>query len=168
MARAYFDAQLDRLFDVPRAGERIRLIEVGTHCRGSIFLDGSELITAELESAVDQIARGFDGFFFGRFDIRTPCLADFQLGRNFKIVELNGVTSEATNVYDPKNSLISAYKTLFKQWRIAFEIGAENRRRGNLPASVWILMSLVFKKWRSEDERFRRNIRLNGHEVPTN
>src|SRR6266702_3568965 len=53
-----------------------------------------------------------------------------------KIVELNGVTSEATHIYDPKLSLFGAYRVLFQQWRIAFEIGDLNRARGIRPASV--------------------------------
>jgi hypothetical protein len=57
-------------------------------------------------------------------------------GRNLKIVELNGVTSEATHIYDPKLSLFDAYRVLFQQWRIAFEIGDINRARGTRPASV--------------------------------
>ena len=46
------------------------------------------------------------------------------------MIELNGVTSEATSIYDPKNSVFAAYGILFEQWRIAFEIGAQNRERG--------------------------------------
>jgi len=57
-------------------------------------------------------------------------------GRNIKIVELNGVTSEATHIYDPRFSLFDAYSVLFRQWRIAFEIGNLNYRRGTRPASV--------------------------------
>ena len=61
-------------------------------------------------------------------------------GRNLKIVELNGVTSEATHIYDPKLSLFDAYRVLFRQWRIAFELGDLNRRWGirrPLQASCW-------------------------------
>ena len=57
-------------------------------------------------------------------------------GRNLKIVELNGVSSEATHIYDPKLSLFQAYRILFEQWEIAFEIGSENRARGCKPATV--------------------------------
>jgi hypothetical protein len=57
-----------------------------------------------------------------------------------KIVELNGVTSEATHIYDPKFSLFDAYRVLFQQWRIAFEIGDLNRARGIRPASVGDLL----------------------------
>jgi len=122
------------------------------------------LKTEAMEKAIDSLALGFDGFYFGRFDIRTQSLEDFQAGHNFKIVELNGVTSEATSIYDPRNSLIEAYKTLFEQWRIAFSIGAQNRARGFKPASMRRLVDLVFKKWRQDGERSGQGFRLNDQE----
>ena len=66
-----------------------------------------------------------------------------QLVRNIRIIELNGVTSESTDIYDPKNSLWAAYRVLFRQWRLAFEIGAANRRRGVRPAGVAGLIRLL-------------------------
>ena len=121
----------------------MQLVEIGTHCRGPIFLDGRDTITPSLVEAIDRIARTFDGFFFGRFDIRVPSRQDFIAGRNMKIVELNGVTSEATHIYDPKLSLFEAYRVLFQQWRIAFEIGDLNRALGVRPASVADLLRMA-------------------------
>ena len=60
-----------------------------------------------------------------------------------KIVELNGVTSEATHIYDPKLSLFDAYRVLFEQWRIAFEIGDLNRARGTRAQRVRELLRAV-------------------------
>ena len=68
---------------------------------------------------------------FGRFDIRVPTVEDFMSGQNLKVIELNGVTSEATHIYDPRLSLIDAYRVLFEQWRIAFEIAHRNRERAS-------------------------------------
>jgi hypothetical protein len=136
MSGFYLRRNSDRTHRVPAAGESVQLVEIGTHCRGAIFLDGGELITPALEEVIDQIAKTFDGFFFGRFDIRVPSRQDIMTGRNIKIIELNGVTSEATHIYDPKLSLVEAYRVLFRQWRIAFEIGDFNRARGIRPASV--------------------------------
>ncbi len=42
---------------VPEPGERVKLVEIGSHCRGAIFLDATHLRTPELEAAVDQLAR---------------------------------------------------------------------------------------------------------------
>ena len=88
----------------------------------------------------------FKGFYFGRFDIRVKSFEDFAEAKNFKIVELNGVTSEATSIYDPKNSLVEAYKTLFRQWEIAFEIGAQNKKLGVKPTTISDLIKLVLGK----------------------
>ncbi|MCI0665102.1 MAG: hypothetical protein L0220_28900, partial [Acidobacteria bacterium] len=42
-----------------------------------------------------------------------------------------------------KTSLLTAYKTLFEQWRIAFEIGALNTRRGAQQTSIGTLIQLL-------------------------
>jgi len=128
---------------VPAAGERVRLVEIGTHCRGAIFEDGGELATDALERAVDGISRSYPGFFFGRYDLKAPSLDDFRAGTGLRVLELNGVTSEATHIYDPALGVLDAYRVLFRQWRLAFEIGAENRRRGAPVSSLWRLALLA-------------------------
>lgn len=145
LAEAYFARNRERLAGVPPKGEAVELIDIGTHSRGAIFLDGGRVKTIELENKIDEICRGFAGFYFGRFDLRAQSSEDFKLGENFKIVELNGVTSEATSIYDPKNNLFEAYRVLFKQWQTAFEIGAQNRQKGFAPATVLQLTRLVLE-----------------------
>ncbi len=146
LAEKYFEQNRQKLLQIPPSGEEVKITEIGTHSRGSIFLDGEWLKTQALEDRIDEICRGFDGFYFGRFDIRTSSFEDFRRGENFKVIELNGVTSESTNIYDPQYSLFGAYRILFKQWRIAFEIGAANRDRGIRPTAVRYLMRLAFNR----------------------
>ncbi len=144
MARLYCERHRERLGDVPSVGEAIPLAELGTHCRGAMFLDGAWVLTPALEERFDAIARGFDGFYFGRFDVRVDGgIEAFRNGRGFKIIELNGVTSEATHIYHPGTPLTRAYRVLMTQWRIAFEIAAENRRRGITPTSGRTLIRLT-------------------------
>jgi pimeloyl-ACP methyl ester carboxylesterase/membrane protein DedA with SNARE-associated domain len=128
---------------VPADGERVPLVEVGTHCRGAIFEDGVELASPALEREVDRISRAYEGFYFGRYDFKAPTLEDFRAGRNLRVLELNGVTSEATHIYDPELSVLDAYRVLFRQWQLAFEIGAENRRRGAAVSSLRRLAKLA-------------------------
>lgn len=136
------------------SGESFRLAVAGNHCQGTLFLDGAHLITPELERRVDEIARQFPsplggegrvrgGFFFGRFDVRYTDVEKFKAGQDLAIVELNGVTSESTNIYDPSRSLFSAYKTLYQQWSLLFRIGAANRRLGRKPMSAFDLAKLI-------------------------
>jgi hypothetical protein len=140
------DLYLDRLKrsadDVPALGEIVPLAELGSHCRGAIFLNGAALETAALRSAVDGVARNFPGFHFGRFDVRAESIEDFQNGR-FETLELNGVSAEATHIYDPSVSLLEAYRVLFRQWRIAFEIGARNRDLGHQPMPTREFVALL-------------------------
>lgn len=145
LAQVYCEAQTTRLKDVPADGETLQLVELGTHCRGAVFLDGGALLTPALEAAIDAVSREYAGFYFGRYDIRTPSLTDFQSGKNFKVIELNGVTSEATSIYDPRHSVLYAYRVLCEQWRIAFAIGAQNRARGVQPVSLWQLAREIRK-----------------------
>jgi hypothetical protein len=42
----------------------------------------------------------------GRYDIRYGTEEELKVGRNFQIVELNGAVSEATSIYDSRNSLL--------------------------------------------------------------
>src|SRR5205809_2080223 len=143
-ARLYCDRHRDELSVVPADGEAFPLVELGTHCRGAMFLDGGWVLTQALEDRFDAIARGFDGFYFGRFDVRLDGDAEsFRAGHGFKIIELNGVTSEATHIYHPGTPLTTAYRVLMRQWRIAFEIGAENQARGVSPTSLLTLVRLT-------------------------
>jgi membrane protein DedA with SNARE-associated domain len=136
MAPFHLRALGDRRYTVPDEDETVPLVELGTHCRGAIFQDGRWIKTVEMERAIDELSQGFDGFYFGRYDIRAKSLDDFRAGLGFKVIELNGVTSESTNIYDPGNSLTDAYAVLFKQWRIAFKIGQRNRRLGHPTAPL--------------------------------
>lgn len=121
---------------VPVEGERIELGFMGNHCRGSMFLDGSDLITPQLTAAIDAIAVRTPGFYFGRFDVRYSSREAFKAGREFRIVELNGLLSESTNIYDPGMGFLRGQAILREQWRWAFRIGRVVRRRGVLPAPL--------------------------------
>lgn len=117
-------------------GETLKLVEAGNHCQGAIFLDGRRLDSQALQERIDTISQSVPGFFIGRYDVRYRSEAELQAGMGFKIIELNGISPEATSIYDPSNSLWTAYRTLFRQWDIVFAIAAENRRSGLAP-STW-------------------------------
>lgn len=68
--------------------------------------------------------------------MRVPDLEALRAGGALVVIELNGLTSEATHVYDPRHTLREAYRGLCEQWRLAFEIAAANRRHGARPAAL--------------------------------
>ena len=124
-------------------GERFPLAVAGNHCQGTMFRNGHHLIASGLEQRIDEIARGYPGFFVGRFDVRYSDVEAFRAGRDVAIVELNGVTSESTDIYDPGTSLFHAYRQLFRQWSIIFAIGSANRAQGAAVSSVSRLLALA-------------------------
>jgi len=124
-------------------GEPFALAIAGNHCQGTTFRDGGHLITPALERRIDGIARAYPGFFVGRFDIRYSDVDAFKAGDDVAVVELNGVTAESTNIYDPAGTLLAAYRLLFAQWSIIFAIGAANRRAGVPTSSLRRLADLV-------------------------
>jgi len=124
-------------------GEQFPLAIAGNHCQGTMFRDGGHLVTPALEQRVDEIAQAYPGFFVGRFDVRYSDVEAFKKGHDLAIVELNGVTSESTDIYDPDGTLFEAYRQLFRQWRIIFEIGAANRSRGSRVSPVARLFELA-------------------------
>ncbi len=140
----YFKRFAARRDEVLAAGEELRLVEAGNHAQGCVFRDGIRFCTPALEASIDDISQKLSGFFIGRYDIRFSSEEDLRAGRGIQIIELNGAASEATSIYDSRNSIFSAYRTLFRQWNLVFAIGAENRKRGCAPTKLF----LVWQKWR--------------------
>lgn len=118
---ALFRAVRDQLDDIPDQGEIITLGAAANHRQGATFLDGAHLITPELDSAITRIATGFKDdqgrrFDIGRFDVRCASPDDLARARNLGIVELNGITSEPTNMYDPDHPVTYAWRELGAYW----------------------------------------------------
>lgn len=154
LAPVFLHRHHHQLARVPVKGERVPLIEIGTHARGALFLDGNHLVTPELTAEIDRISKCFEGFHFGRYDIRVPSEEDLQAGRNLKVIELNGVTAESTHMYDPRHKAGYAYRTMFAQWRLVFEIADALRQQGHRP---WTFRSFLRHWW--DSHRRQREIK---------
>jgi hypothetical protein len=120
----------DRLNWVPAMNERVPLVEIGAHCRGSLFLDANVLASPELLGVVQRLFAAMPEYGFGRLDVRCPSPQALSLGQGIKVLEVNGVAAEAAHIYQPGTPLRTGYRSMFRQWRIAYELGAANMRRG--------------------------------------
>lgn len=119
-----------RLQEVIPHGEKIELVSIGNHARGTKFLDGSHLIDQRLSRTFDAISKQIDGFYFGRYDLRCATLDDLYSG-NVKILELNGCGAEPAHIYQPGYSIFKAAGVLVKHWRNIFLIARANARLGS-------------------------------------
>lgn len=126
--RAQASVFLERMREVqhliPEAGEVVALGFAGNHAQGAMFTDGAELATAALTARLNEIMSRFSdgdgrGFDIGRFDLRCESLEALARGEGFGIVELNGLTSEPTNLYDPSRTIFWAWGQLMGYWKHA-------------------------------------------------
>lgn len=130
--RVFFARFADRLDEVPAAGERVALSFAGNHAQGTRFAEGGHLATTELNAAINTLARAFEGggLDYGRFDVRYTSDEALALGEGFAVLEVNGTTSEPTNIYDPAHSAVFAWRTLRRHWAEMYRIGRERVREG--------------------------------------
>lgn len=148
-AHIFLKRHEDQTDRVLAAGETMRLGVAGNHCQGTMFYDGADLITPELNAAIDRIARAFrdektgGGLDYGRFDLRYTTDDALRRGEGFAIVELNGTMSESTNMYDPAKSAWWTYSVLFSQWMTMFRLGLIRRREGKRPMLLRDLLRAV-------------------------
>ncbi len=143
MERLFRERFRDRLASIPANEEKLPLTQIGSHCRGAMFLNGQKLLSPALEAEIERIARTMNGFYLGRFDVRCPSEEALQRGEGIRVLELNGITSEATHIYHPGASLLVGWKTLIEQWRLAIEIGQANAKAGAKVTSLRELLRII-------------------------
>lgn len=139
-AQIFFSRLAGRLEETLPVGEQLKLVELGSHCRGSLFLNA---MTEQSEALVDTLTRLMDavpGYDFGRIDLRVLPGAKLASGDGIKVLELNGVTSESAHIYHPGTPLSAGYRAMFAQWSEAFEVGAERARGGGQTTSPLALL----------------------------
>ncbi len=128
---ATFEAKHPALLDqILPAGERRELNPIGNHCRGTTFFDGTHLVDAQLLKTFDGISHRLKGIYFGRYDIKCQDFEALRQGRDFCILELNGLKSEPTHIYQPGFSIWKAYSVLFRQWKTIFQLAKANHALG--------------------------------------
>ncbi len=148
-ADVFFERCKSRLHTVPAEGERVSLGSAGNHAQGAMFSDASRLITPELEARIDEIARSFrGGFDIGRFDVRCESEAMLMRGEGLGIIELNGVTSEPTAIYDPSWSIFRAQRSLWDYWSRVTALGIARQRSKTGECMYWPEIGRVLIVWK--------------------
>jgi hypothetical protein len=153
----YLERLAGRLHEIPAAGAPEKLVFAGNHCKGSIFENGAAEITPALTARIETLARAIPDFHFGRFDVRFANLGALRRGENFAIIEINGVGSEATHIWDPSTPFREVFSAQFFHYGKAFAIGAAMRRRGarscglRAMAKDWFLQRRLMRSYPLND-----------------
>ncbi|MEM7103943.1 MAG: hypothetical protein AAF502_12475 [Bacteroidota bacterium] len=119
-----------RLDRIPEKDEILELEPIGNHNRGTMFLNGNHLIDEELTATFDMISLQMKDLYYGRFDLKYNTFEELKQGRNFKIMELNGVNSEPAHIYQPGYSIFKAYGDIYRHLKIIYAISKKQRERG--------------------------------------
>lgn len=141
----------NRLSEVILAGQKIELVSIGNHCLGTKFLNANHLINDRLSASFDAISKQVDGFYFGRYDLRTASMQDLEAGR-VMVMELNGCGAEPAHIYHPGFSIVEAIRVLFRHWHDIYRVSTENHRHGvpYLPLSEARMIYRQFKSLRTQ------------------
>ena len=115
---------------IPDLSESVMVQPIGNHCRGTTFLDITESTREKIEPIIDPVAKQFNGFYFGRFDIRCQSLSDFYENKNWSILELNGAGAEPGHIYQPGFGIFNAYREITRHLKFLSTIARINRRQG--------------------------------------
>lgn len=141
----------EKLNAVPEKDKTIQLTDIGNHSKGTQFLNGNELISEKLEKTFDTLSHTIDGWFYGRIDIKYNDFKDLENGADFKILEINGIISEPTHIYDSaKYTYFKALKAIRNHWRIVYLIASTNHKQhkvGYKKASVFIKEMIYLKRY---------------------
>lgn len=135
----------ERMGEVLAAGENFVLEFAGSHCRGSIFRNGNGYITPAMEAAFDHLLKQLPEFYYGRLDVKFRSLESLQQGSDFCIIEINGVSSEQTHIWDSRTGFYEAQKVLLGQYRTLFAMGNALRRQGHKVPSAWTMIKRWFR-----------------------
>lgn len=123
-----------------------RLIFSASHSKGAIFKDASHCITAELSATLDVLMKDLPDFNYGRLDVKFRDVASLMQGDTLQIIEINTASSESLHIWDSNTRLRDAVRSLLKQYRLLFRLGAQARNNGQQPPGIRVLL----RHWRLE------------------
>jgi hypothetical protein len=142
----YLPRHTEHLETVIPANDEFQLAFAGSHSRGSIFRDGNQFITEQLEQKLDEVLGDFDGFNYGRLDVKFADIQSLMRGESFDILEINGASSEAAHIWDSDTPLSDIFSTLLKQYRLLYQIGSKHKEQGHQTPTLGALL----QAWREE------------------
>lgn len=148
----YRSRHAPRWDEVIAEGEPFRLVFSASHCRGAVFRDAAELIDPRLSQSLDRIFADIPGFYYGRLDVKFKDVESLSGGVDFNIIEINGASSESINIWDRNAGLLTAVRTLLRQYHTLFKLGDVSRRRGSNPPGLFAL----YRAWRFENNLVKR------------
>jgi hypothetical protein len=121
--------------EIPAPGETLILEPIGNHCRGTMFLDRNDRIYEAITRQMVSLLRTMPGVYYGRFDMRVGSWESLRVGKDIRVLEFNGTSSDPAHIYQPGYSLWKAYHSIAYHWNIMYRIARQNKKGGHEPVT---------------------------------
>lgn len=122
----------DELDSIPQKNEIIPAGFIGSHNKGTVFINKLSQITPKMSEKFDTLTKHIPDFYYGRYDVKADSFKDLEAG-NFEILELNAAVGEPVHMYDPKTTILEGYSVLLGFWSMMAKIARQNKKRGVIP-----------------------------------
>ena len=137
-AKLYFnllsEIHQNKLNTIIENKKEIKLSVIGNHSKGTQFICGSHLISKELERTFDKLSNSISGWYYGRIDLKYNSFENLEKGKDFKILEINGILAEPTHIYDADNyNYFQALKAIRTHWKSLYEVAVTNHNLNQVP-----------------------------------
>ncbi|PIE49548.1 MAG: hypothetical protein CSA39_01975 [Flavobacteriales bacterium] len=159
--KIFFKLHTDNLNKIIKKGQMIKLTDIGNHSKGTTFINGNHLIEDKLTRTFNAIAKEIPQWHYGRIDLKYHSWEALQDGKDFKIIELNGIIAEPTHIYDTKKgSYFASLKSILTHWRWLKKIAVKNHKinKTNYPKTKpYIADMLALRKYSKNLVRLHHN-----------
>ena len=134
----------NEFYSIPDKNKIAFISHIGNHSKGSEFINYNNQISTLLTSKINSFCKNIEGFNYGRFDIKADSLSCI-LDSKFKIIELNGIISEPTHIYDSNTiNFPRALKTICINWDHLQKISKNQQSKNYTPIPLSKLMKEYF------------------------
>jgi hypothetical protein len=138
----------NRWNEVLPTGETLILEHVGNHCRGTMFLDRNDRIDKAVTNQMVSLLQTMPDVYYGRFDMRVGSWDSFRTGKDIRVLEFNGTSSDPAHIYQPGYSLWRAYRDIAFHWKVMYRIALQNRHGGHAPVTFKKIISALILYFR--------------------
>ncbi|MEO6132934.1 MAG: hypothetical protein ABIQ02_13880 [Saprospiraceae bacterium] len=140
----------EKMKQVPPPGESILLEPIGNHCRGTMFLNRNDQINEEIRDHMVKLMSTMPDVFYGRFDMRVASWDSLRQGKDIRVLEFNGTSSDPAHIYQPGYSLFKAYKDIFYHWHVMYRIAMQNKKAGikTVPFNKMVSALIIYFRYK--------------------
>ena len=109
-------------------GEELVIEPIGSHNRGTMISSGDHLINDHLLQVIESSLQGLE-LYYGRLDIKYQTWEALLKGQ-FKIIEVNTITSEPLSIYDHSIPLVKKYRIFYNHIKSMYLISQQLKKDG--------------------------------------